>query len=407
MSHGVNFEPELQLHKFISADDHEELLKKALLSGEYDINDTDSHGFSSLHWAGLVLICSSARCCDVTVKENSRKTSDHMTFLFFFRKENVVELLTQLNADPTIRDSVHGLTPLDYAIGQYANPQIARIIVGSYATDKIFEILRSTDEKLNTPLHIAAKFGVYPCLLLLIQRGALASVQNKDGKLPIDLCPEGVDHRILAQLERAAMKEDLSRCWQCAKLSHHGTKRCSRCHYARYCDRNCQVLHWKTHQKNCEPVVLAKSDGHIVSQMFENSEKRIEDHLDEVIYCEALMKNGNIKDISVGTIGDINQSSKELYRELSDGKHGLTKAEFTVEVQIPHNMERGPLLVTDVKRRIIAFVSPKERGYDLLCNKIEKHCARGKQFAFFTSEFDSAFPGTLKVFASTCASSYR
>ena len=73
----------------------------------------------------------------------------------------------------------------------------------------------------------------------------------------------------------------------------------------------------------------------------------------------------NIKDISVGTIGDINQSSKELYRELSDGKHGLTKAEFTVEVQIPHNMERGPLLVTDVKQRIIAFVSPKERGYDV------------------------------------------
>jgi len=39
-------------------------------------------------------------------------------------------------------------------------------------------------------------------------------VQNKDGKLPIDLCPDNVDERILAQLERAAMKEDLSRCWQ-------------------------------------------------------------------------------------------------------------------------------------------------------------------------------------------------
>ena len=41
--------------------------------------------------------------------------------------------------------------------------------------------------------------------------------------------------------------------------------------------------------------MLAKSDGHIVSQMFENSEKRIEDHLDEVIYCEALMKNGYVR----------------------------------------------------------------------------------------------------------------
>jgi len=58
-------------------------------------------------------------------------------------------------------------------------------------------------------------------------------------------------------------------------------------------------------------------------------------------------------------------SSKELYREFSDGKQGLTKAEFTVEVQIPHNIERGPLLVTDIKRRVTAFVSPKERGYDV------------------------------------------
>jgi len=374
MSNGVNFSPELPLHKFISADDHLELLQKAILSGEYDINDLDSHGFSSLHWA------------------------------VFFRKENVVELLTTLNADPTIRDNVHDLTPLDYAIGQYSNPQIARMIIGAYGPDKIFEILRSFDNKQNTPLHIAAKFGVYPCVILLIQRGALASVQNKDGKLPIDLCPDNVDERILAQLERAAMKEDLSRCWQCARLSHHGTKRCSRCHYARYCDRDCQVLHWKTHQKNCEPVVLAKSDGHIVSQIFN---AKVTENLEKYIYCEAVMKNGNIKDISVGTIGDINMSSKELYREFSDGKQGLTKAEFTVEVQIPHNIERGPLLVTDIKRRVTAFVSPKERGYDLLCNKIEKNCARGKQFAYFTSEFDSAFPGTLKVFASTCASSYQ
>jgi len=79
--------------------------------------------------------------------------------LVFFRKENVVELLTTLNADPTIRDNVHDLTPLDYAIGQYSNPQIARMIIGAYGPDKIFEILRSFDNKQNTPLHIAAKFG--------------------------------------------------------------------------------------------------------------------------------------------------------------------------------------------------------------------------------------------------------
>jgi len=44
------------------------------------------------------------------------------------------------------------------------------MIIGAYGPDKIFEILRSFDNKQNTPLHIAAKFGVYPCVILLIQR---------------------------------------------------------------------------------------------------------------------------------------------------------------------------------------------------------------------------------------------
>lgn len=361
-------EPELQLHKFISVDDHVELLQKAILSGNCDINEVDSKGFSSLHWA------------------------------VFFRKDSVVELLTQLNVDPFIRDNEYGYTPLDYAVGQDANPNAAKTILSAYPPDRICELLRSSNNDGDTSLHIAASFGIYPCVLMLIQKGALASAKNRNGKLPIDLCPDDADQRVLANLEKTAMKEELSRCWECAKLSHYGTKRCSRCHYARYCDRNCQVAHWRTHQKNCEPVVLAKADGHILPQLFADTAEVVP----SFIFCNARVKNGNIKDITVGTVKDMNEWARDVYREYSDGKHN--KTEFTVEVQSPHNVERGPLLVTDLKRRLVAFVSPNERGYDLLCNKIEKNCVKGKQFAYFTSEFDSAFPGTIKIFASTCAS---
>jgi hypothetical protein len=53
-----------------------------------------------------------------------------------------------------------------------------------------------------------------------------------------------------------------------------------------------KVLHWKTHQKNCEPVVLAKSDGNIISQIFN---AKVTENLEEYIYCEAVMKNGYVK----------------------------------------------------------------------------------------------------------------
>ena len=40
-----------------------------------------------------------------------------------------MELLTQLKVDPLQRDYEYSLTALDYAVGQYANATIARIIL--------------------------------------------------------------------------------------------------------------------------------------------------------------------------------------------------------------------------------------------------------------------------------------
>ena len=40
------------------------------------------------------------------------------------------------------------------------------------------------------------------------------------------------------------------------------------------------------------------------------------------------------------------------------------KAEFTAQVSIPKNVENGPLLVKDIKKKdFISFVMPSEGGY--------------------------------------------
>ena len=72
-----------------------------------------------------------------------------------------------------------------------------------------------------------------------------------------------------------------------------------RCHYARYCNRECQVADWKEHKKTCEPVVLAKANGHFLSELLES----VDDPLDYII-ARASHKNGSVKSITVNTAGE-------------------------------------------------------------------------------------------------------
>ena len=73
-----------------------------------------------------------------------------------------------------------------------------------------------------------------------------------------------------------------------------------RCHYARYCNRECQVADWKEHKKTCEPVVLAKANGHFLSELLES----VDDPLDYII-ARASHKNGSVKSITVNTAGEL------------------------------------------------------------------------------------------------------
>lgn len=87
-----------------------------------------------------------------------------------FENVPVVELLTQLNVDPLVRDLHYSYTALDYAVGQYANSTIARIITKSYSSETVTKLIRSQNSDGESCLHIAVKFGDYSCIFLLIQR---------------------------------------------------------------------------------------------------------------------------------------------------------------------------------------------------------------------------------------------
>lgn len=367
--------PTLPLHRFIAivkTEEQVEQLRRAILTGNHDVAELDEKGYSSLHWAVL------------------------------FENVPVVELLTQLNMDPLVRDTQYDFTALDYAVGQYANSTIARIILRSYPHEVLSNIIQSQNKNGDSCLHIAAKFGDYSCIFLLIQRLAFVSLQNNDGKTPMDFFDqENHDSRIKNIFMKAIHKENLSKCWNCRALSHAGTKRCSRCHYARYCNKKCQVAHWKDHKRECEPVVLARSNGHLVPNLFKDGN----DNVLDFILTQMNHKNGTLKSISIESFSDLNNQARNVHRELNQ-KPGDERAEFTVLVQMPKALENGPLLVKNIERTFTAFVSPDEQGYQLLCNKIEKNSTGKNRFAYFKCEFDTAFPGTSKIFASTCASTF-
>jgi len=354
----------------------EQLRLAILQGGEYDLNEIDQRGYSALHWA------------------------------VFVENNEVVKLLTKFNVNPFIRDKTYKASALDYCVGHYENPEIAQIIIDTYEEEDIKKLTSSRDGNGDTALHIAARFGSYECIGLLLGAGSVAILKNKKGQLPVDLIEPKTEQaeRSISLLRRVMQTENQTKCWYCSTYSLLGTKRCSRCHYARYCNRECQVAHWKEHKKTCEPVVLAKSNGHFIPETGWLKGTKTEDELGEHLIVHAAHKNGNIKSIDINTLTDLHSEARDHHRRLQ--RVTKNKAEFTAQVSIPKNVENGPLLVKDIKKKdFISFVMPSEGGYKLLVSKIQKNSSKGST-AYFKCEFDPAFPGTTKIFASTCASTY-
>lgn len=70
-----------------------------------------------------------------------------------------------------------------------------------------------------------------------------------------------------------------------------------------------------------------------------------------------------VKSVTTSSIKDIYEESRNVHRAFQTP--GDSRTEFTVLVQMPKNIENGPLLVKNVKRTFTAFVAPDEQGYQV------------------------------------------
>ena len=70
----------------------------------------------------------------------------------------------------------------------------------------------------------------------------------------------------------------------------------------------------------------------------------------------------------MSNLGDLHAEARDHHRKLQRNQNA--KTEFTALVQIPKNVENGPLLVKDTKKSFISFVAPNEQGYKV-CHHFE------------------------------------
>ncbi|KAJ6765562.1 hypothetical protein OIU79_021701 [Salix purpurea] len=99
-------------------------------------------------------------------------------------------------ADKDEEDS-EGRTALHFACG-YGEVKCAQILLEAGAT------VDSLDKNKNTALHYAAGYGRKECVALLLENGAAVTLQNMDGKTPIDVAKLNNQNDVLKLLEKDA-----------------------------------------------------------------------------------------------------------------------------------------------------------------------------------------------------------
>ncbi|KAK4834718.1 hypothetical protein QYF36_027240 [Acer negundo] len=90
-----------------------------------------------------------------------------------------------------------GRTALHFACG-YGEDKCAQILLEAGAN------VDSLDKNKNTALHYAAGYGRKECVSLLLVNGAAVTLQNLDGKTPIDVAKLNNQHDVLKLLEKDA-----------------------------------------------------------------------------------------------------------------------------------------------------------------------------------------------------------
>ncbi|EXB40465.1 Ankyrin repeat domain-containing protein 2 [Morus notabilis] len=99
-------------------------------------------------------------------------------------------------ADKDEEDS-EGRTALHFACG-YGEVKCAQVLLEAGAK------VDALDKNKNTALHYAAGYGRKECVALLLEHGAAVTLQNLDGKTPIDVAKLNNQHDVLKLLEKDA-----------------------------------------------------------------------------------------------------------------------------------------------------------------------------------------------------------
>ncbi|CAL0310979.1 unnamed protein product [Lupinus luteus] len=99
-------------------------------------------------------------------------------------------------ADKDEEDS-EGRTALHFSCG-YGEVKCAQVLIEAGAK------VDALDNNKNTALHYAAGYGRKECVALLLENGAAVTLQNLDGKTPIDVAKLNNQHEVLKLLEKDA-----------------------------------------------------------------------------------------------------------------------------------------------------------------------------------------------------------
>ena len=177
---------------------------------------------------------------------------------------DVVKVLMEngYNASNINQRQIEGCTAF-YCACQTSNLEIAQYLLDKGADIDI------PDEDGNTSLHSAVVKGKINVFKFLLSNGANPLATNNSGESPftyadtmkrtqmrklmkIKVYGESTSSEPVVRVVPAKDKSVLL-CSQCHSRLSEPVLKCSKCLNAAYCNKSCQVDHWKAHKKHCKP----------------------------------------------------------------------------------------------------------------------------------------------------------
>eukprot|EP00736_Rhodelphis_marinus_P004760 Rmarinus@m.25053 len=164
-----------------------DVVQTALKCGQnLDINATDSHGFSALHFGAIkgsvpVVECLLEHRVDVNGLDSGGKTPLH--WAAYKGNETIVDLLISHGAKLLVEDK-NGCTPLVYACHERNEEAALRLLQDAGIREHV-------GANKRTPLHLACERGLGRVALALVEMGADLACRDDKERTPLHFAAEG------------------------------------------------------------------------------------------------------------------------------------------------------------------------------------------------------------------------